>query len=299
MCAITKIALVMCVAATAHSFNLGPTQIVFHLFTRQNPTQSQPLLPSQASLLASGFQYDRPTVLTIHSHGPGVAGNFNAHVVSAYLAVQDINVLAVDWSPGSSTYTTGLASIPQVGRVVAQFVNLLSNDFGYNTANIHIVGVGLGGHAAGIAARMINGNVPRIIALDPSLPGWTHHPDKLTKNDADLVEVIHTTAGLYGYDYPLGDIDFYPNGGAWQVGCVDVSCSHTYAFVFYAESLRADIPNANAPRFVGTACESYEEAIELICTGARDVVFGGTAAKTGVSGIYTFETNITPPFARN
>ncbi|XP_034833544.2 pancreatic triacylglycerol lipase-like [Maniola hyperantus] len=267
---------------------------------RDNPTQSQPLLPSQASILASAFNYNRRTVITIHSYGDGVAGNFNAHLVPAYLAVEDLNVLAVDWRPGASSYTPGLANVPQVGAVVAQFVNLLENDFGYSTANIRIVGVGLGGHAAGIAARSTTGTIPHIIALDPSLPGWSHNIHKLTKNDAQLVEVIHTTAGHYGYDKPLGDIDFYPNGGSWQTGCgTVVSCSHTYAYVYYAESLRADIPNSNAARFIGTACNSFEEATNLGCDGERDAVFGGNLEKSNVSGIYSFVTNITPPFARD
>ncbi|XP_045773225.1 pancreatic triacylglycerol lipase-like [Maniola jurtina] len=299
MCAMFKLALVMCVFVTAHGFNLGPTQIVFHLFTRQNPTQSEPLLPTQASILASTFDYDRRTVITIHSYKDSVAGNFNAHLVPAYLAVEDLNVLAVDWTPGASNYVQGLSNVPQVGAVIAQFVNLLA-DFGYNTANIRIVGVGLGGHAAGVAARRTTGTIPHIIALDPSLHGWTYSEHKLTKNDAQLVEVIHTTAGHYGYDEPLGDIDFYPNGGSWQTGCGGVvSCSHTYAFVFYAESLRAEIPSANAPRFIGTACNSLEEATSLVCDGARDAVFGGNLEKSNVSGIYSFVTNITPPFARD
>ncbi|XP_052737647.1 pancreatic triacylglycerol lipase-like [Bicyclus anynana] len=284
----------------AHGFNLGPTQIVFHLFTRNNPRQSQPLLVSQASILSSSFQYESRTYITIHSYGQGVAGNFNAHVVPAFLAVEDANVIAVDWSPGASVYVQGLANIPQVGDRIAQFVNLLSNDFSYSTANIRIVGVGLGGHAAGIAARGVTGTIPHIIALDPSLHGWPHHPQKLNKNDAEVVEVIHTTAGHYGYDEPLGDLDFYPNGGSRQIGCgTDVACSHSYAYIFYAESVHADVTNANAPRFVGTACGSLEEATTLSCAGARDAIFGGIAAKTGKSGIYSFHTNYERPFAKN
>lgn len=75
-----------------------------------------------------------------------------------------MNFIAVDWSIGASTaYTFSLSNTPQVGTVVAQFVNILVNNFGYDVNNVKIVGAGLGAHAAGIAARTINGNVPHIV----------------------------------------------------------------------------------------------------------------------------------------
>lgn len=90
---------------------------------------------------------------------------------------------------------------------------------------------------------------------------------------------MHTTSGILGYDYPVGDIDFYPNGGTFQNGCAtDSSCSHIYSYVFYAESINAEA--TGAAQFVGTACESYEDAIVMACNGARDAVFGGLAVKT-------------------
>ncbi|XP_050344703.1 pancreatic triacylglycerol lipase-like [Nymphalis io] len=294
---VIKCIVVLCVAiAATNGFALGPTQIVFHLYTRSNPELSQPLLPSEASIMNSSFQRSKRTIITIHNHRQSVGGNFNAFVIPAHLGAEDVNVIAVDWSPGASSYTFALSNVPQVGNVIAQFVNILTN-FGYSTENIRIVGVGLGAHAAGIAARRIQGTIPHVVALDPSLIGWTHHPDILNKNDANIVEVIHTTSGVYGYDKPLGDIDFYPNGGTVQTGCgTDTTCSHTYAYVFYAESITAEAANGN--KFVGTACESLEEASTLRCTGEKNAIFGGTNTKTSGSGIYLFLTNIQPPFAR-
>lgn len=136
---------------------------------------------------------------------------------------------------------------------------------------------------------------------------------------------MHTTSGVLGYDYPVGDIDFYPNGGTFQNGCAtDSSCSHIYSYVFYAESINAEA--TGAAQFVGTACDSYEDAIVMACNGARDAVFGGLAVKTryfiisnimkkswvkglnafvrtfvfffSESGIYTFVTNFAQPFAQ-
>lgn len=83
----------------------------------------------------------------------------------AHLSAEDVNIIAVDWSAGSSIYTQGLGNAPQAGRVVAQFLNILISNFGYTANQVRIVGVGLGGHVAGITARHVNGNVPHIIGM--------------------------------------------------------------------------------------------------------------------------------------
>lgn len=87
----------------------------------------------------------------------------NTVLISAHLQAQDVNILAVDWSPGAGMYTEGLGNAPQCGEIIANFVNILTQQFGYNAGLIRIVGVGLGGHIAGIAARAISGNIPHII----------------------------------------------------------------------------------------------------------------------------------------
>lgn len=85
--------------------------------------------------------------------------------VIAHLTAEDINTIVVDWSRGASSYAFGLSNIPQVGNVIAQFINILNDNFGYSPENIRIVGVGLGAHAAGIAARAVKGTVPRVIGI--------------------------------------------------------------------------------------------------------------------------------------
>ncbi|XP_063825810.1 pancreatic triacylglycerol lipase-like [Ostrinia nubilalis] len=298
MYALVKCLFVLSTAFAASGHSLGPDDIEFHLFTRNNPQVSMPVRPIASEIDSSVFDRTKRTVIGIHTHGQGVGSNFGAFFVQAHLSAEDVNLFAIDWSRGASVYTEGLSQAPQCGRIIADFINLIISELNYNVNQIRIVGHGLGGHVAGIAARNVNGIVPHIIALDPSLVGWTHHPERLNPDDATVVEVLHTTAGLLGYDHPLGDLDFYPNGGSFQPGCAtDVSCSHTYSYAFYAESLTSQI-NGGA-KFIGTKCDSYSQAITLSCSGARDVTFGGTASKTSGSGIYTFTTNASPPFATN
>ena len=43
---------------------------------------------------------------------------------------------------------------------------------------------------------------------------------RLDPGDAEYVDVIHTDAGGLGTSQKVGHIDFFPNGGSLQPGCV-------------------------------------------------------------------------------
>lgn len=61
------------------------------------------------------------------------------------------------------------------------------------------------------------------LGLDPAGPGfensdWENKP--LNSANARFVDVIHTSAGYFGYLGPIGHADFYPNlGGVPQPEC--------------------------------------------------------------------------------
>ena len=61
--------------------------------------------------------------------------------------------------------------------------------------------------------------------MDPAGPSFDSYDLEagLNPNRADLVDVIHTDGwgviAHYGTLRPLGDIDYYPNGGYYQPGC--------------------------------------------------------------------------------
>lgn len=56
----------------------------------------------------------------------------------------------------------------QVGEVIASFITILLDTFRYDPECIRIVGVGLGGHIAGIAARSVAVDIPQIIGTGRS-----------------------------------------------------------------------------------------------------------------------------------
>lgn len=51
----------------------------------------------------------------------------------------------------------------QVGEVIADFITMLVDTFRVDPDCIRIVGVGLGGHIAGIAARTVAVQIPHIV----------------------------------------------------------------------------------------------------------------------------------------
>lgn len=85
-----------------------------------------------------------------------------------------------------------------------------------------VVGHSLGAHIVGMAGqRMRSGKLPIIVGLDPAYPLFTRKnaSNRLSADDAELVQVIHTNGGHLSIPYPVGDADFYPNWGRDQPGC--------------------------------------------------------------------------------
>lgn len=60
--------------------------------------------------------------------------------------------------------------------------------------------------------------LPALLGLDPARP-LVRGPNRLRNVDANVVQVIHTNAGVFGEGGPLGVIDFCVNGGREQPSC--------------------------------------------------------------------------------
>jgi len=59
-----------------------------------------------------------------------------------------------------------------------------------------------------------------LLALDPAGVLFTEPTDRVSKEDTDLLDVIHTCGKYLGLAETIGHIDFYPNGGTpAQPGC--------------------------------------------------------------------------------
>lgn len=132
--------------------------------------------------------------------------------------------------------------------------------------------------------------------MDPALPNFITATagQRVSRDDAKYVQVIHTNAGFLGFLTALGHVDFYPNGGSKQVGCaIDLggSCSHSLSYEYFAESI-----NSKAG-FLSARCSSYADFNMGMCK-SNTAFMGGVEPNLNVKGNYYLNTNKMAPYAR-
>jgi len=241
---------------------------------------------------------------------------FPKGIVQAYFEKMEstetaMNLICVDWGtlanpsvlPNPLLYGESVKSTRMVGEKIAEFLATLKKrgvmeDF----SKVHILGSSLGAHVAGIAGHVLRNEygheskVGRITGLDPAglfYRGRKAVDEKLDKEDAEFVEVIHTNMGQLGLNEVLGHSDFYPNGGRIQERCYMYSnpismiaeqisgrCSHLIAAVYYKESIQ----HSNV-----TACraESWEEYRSMTrTTGCKERVGFGDNCPQSARGLF-------------
>jgi len=186
----------------------------------------------------------------------------------------DTDVILLDWSNSNGVWPTDYDGSAQVGVDVGRWVGVCLG--GLKNMNkiseLHVVGHSLGAHLLGKAARTYNkwtatANIDRLTALDPAGPRWVMGnlcppipylaENVLRKEGMEYMDIIHTNSGLkpstatvwptLGMRAPVGDIDFYPDGGQWQEGCNDrlvgggnmgTPCSHNRAVKYFYWSIK-------------------------------------------------------------
>ncbi|XP_075990000.1 lipase member H-like isoform X2 [Anticarsia gemmatalis] len=269
-------------------------QNAYHLFTRQNPTTSQPMvLGNEALVSSSNYDVGKTTIVLVHGWMSDPYSTINRVLVPAYLAAADVNILVVDWSVGAGTinYATAVLNTVTSGEGVARFISWLCGITGTSLTQFHLTGHSLGGHQVGVIGRNLGGVVPYIMSLDPAGPGWLTNDNRFQPNDGLYTEVIHTNVGVMGYLPALGKVDFYPNGGVNMPGCTEPKCDHDRSLYYFAESLTS--------QFTGRRCLTYLNALTGSCFLTQTLNMGGLEPKTGNSGIYYTETNAAPPFSKD
>lgn len=222
---------------------------------------------------------------------------------------EDYNVITVDWTKGSGNWLAKQLNcvvkfkvVPKVGEAIADLILDLIDKQDTNILYVTLVGHSLGAHVAGIAAKKLDQagqKVPRIVGLDPALPGFknSREQDRLAPTDAIYVEVIHTNPDKLGFMTPLGTADFYPNYGrdwSWlgnvrQPTCFLPSCSHAWSFELFAESIR------NPTAFQGVRCDNLDDMKKGRCGNNESPIFafmGGADMRYGKQpGIFAMVTN--------
>ncbi|XP_018329456.1 pancreatic lipase-related protein 2 [Agrilus planipennis] len=183
----------------------------------------------------------------------------NISKFAAYVATKKHNVFMVEWhSLGRfPCYLSALYNMRLVAQCTAQLYAFIMENGGsaYETT---CIGHSLGAHICGMISNHLTIRQHRIIGLDPARPlidRFARKEFRLTPDDADQVQVIHTNAGFLGEINQVGTVDFCVNGGAIQPGChghmIRISrCSHFQSVCYLVQTV------TNASTFVGQPCSS-------------------------------------------
>ncbi|XP_078038270.1 uncharacterized protein LOC144470691 [Augochlora pura] len=269
-------------------------RVLFELFTKSQPKKEQRLYVGDVEALKkSNIDFSKPTKIVTHGWINSAKDDAVAMVRDAYMEQGDYNVIGIDWgSIAFRPYGWASRRVPVVGKYCASFIDFLQSQ-GLDPSMLTVVGHSLGAHVAGLAARFAQSQVEHVVALDPALPNFVlaGPGERVSRGDANYVEVMHTDAGFYGYVEPIGDIDFYPNGGSQQPGCVSNVCSHLRAFKYFAESL-----NSKAG-FVAYKCESYSKFQDGVCSSNPKAYMGGIKPNYNATGTYYLNSNSRSPYA--
>ncbi|KAL1402669.1 hypothetical protein pipiens_005990 [Culex pipiens pipiens] len=251
---------------------------IFRLYTRSNPLAPQVLVLNNAdSISASDFNPSLQTRFIIHGWNNDGFSEVNTILTNAWLTRGDFNVITVDWGVGAQT----INYIAARRRVQLR----------------HIAGHSLGAHAAGNAGFYQQNRLNTIFGMDPALPLFSlESSDRIHDSDAQYVETIHTNAGLLGFDIPLGQASFYPNGGRTQPGCgIDITgaCAHGRAYQFLAESIVSG-------GFTSIPCQNYQQILGNNCVingPSRNMGGEPSNQAAGAHGVYTLSTRAASPFS--
>ncbi|XP_076619136.1 uncharacterized protein LOC143340746 [Colletes latitarsis] len=211
---------------------------------------------------------DLPTKVIVHGFGSSCDHVWVYEMRSALMTVHECNIVCVDWGPGSAVpnYVRAAANTRLVGRQLAKLIRSMNVPL----EKVHLIGFSLGAHVAGFAGAEL-ANVSRITGLDPAGPLFESQDPRarLDETDANFVDVIHSNGeqlllGGLGSWQPMGDVDFYPNGGRMQTGCSNLFlgavsdiiwssavegrslCNHRRAYKLFTDSVS---PKCRFPAF--------------------------------------------------
>ncbi|XP_027437927.1 lipase member H isoform X3 [Callorhinus ursinus] len=236
------------------------------LYTRRNWTCAQVI----NSTVLGNLNVTKKTTFIVHGFRPtGSAPVWMEDLVQGLLYVEDMNVVVVDWNRGATTviYNHASSKTKKVAIVLKGFIDQMLVQ-GASLDDIYMIGVSLGAHIAGFVGKMYNGQLGRITGLDPAGPLFNGRPpeDRLDPGDAQFVDVIHSDIDALGYKEPLGNIDFYPNGGLDQPGCPKTILGGYYADNWKEYLKQKDPPMTKA--FFDTAKEEpyciYHYFVDII-----------------------------------
>ncbi|KAL7287649.1 hypothetical protein TKK_0018291 [Trichogramma kaykai] len=294
-----------CCSGLSKSREIGNIRVTFNESQALNLSESvifftrdyRLLINDELALAKSAFNHNKPTKIVTHGWLSSSSSSVCTSIRDALGEKGDYNIILVDWHEISKLeYTVAAGLTKQVGKFVGGMINFLMSK-GSSPSDFSLVGHSLGAHIMGFAGQTADHKVAHIVGLDPAAPGFSMNDadDRLSQDDASLVEIIHTNAGNLGILQAIGHIDYYPNGGGVkQPGCgpdPDDVCSHGRSHVYYAESLR------RSDAWWARRCDSYVNFLFGKCDGNLIVPFASWLPDwSKPHGVYMLRTGKTAPF---
>jgi len=309
-----------------------PYDVDYTLYTRRaNPFRFKIDVNPQ-DLLDNGFDISKST--KIITHGWVQDGDeYCKPFIDAYIGIlngSDYNVICLDWDKLATigVYLDAAINSNTVGDFVGEklVADIFIATFGQLHSQIHAIGHSLGSHLVGHIGRSVHEvtgkKIARVTGLDPAKPYFdlVSEERRMLPTDAEFVDVIHTNSGdlLHGavsLPEPVGQVDFYPNGGSHQAGCTEIciggfscigfdlidfilgggACSHKRAHKVYVESIKN--PQIS---FMSTECDSYESFENGYCDGNNIAPMGEGLLPSMLDGntnLYYLTTNPEPPYS--
>merc|ERR1712136_496752 len=176
------------------------------------------------TLVNSAFDPSKPTWFIVHGLMASIKKEWMWKLAEAGLKLDDINVVRVGWAGGSQTinYAQAVADSRVVGAEMAVMISEMVN-LGAKLEDFWLMGHSIGAHICSFVGRRIPG-IGRITGMDPA--------------------------------EPMGHVDYYPNGGRDQPGCMlglgghlnehgvgdgvkqYVACNHERSWKFMIESIK-------------------------------------------------------------
>ncbi|XP_049872122.1 pancreatic triacylglycerol lipase-like [Pectinophora gossypiella] len=273
-------------------YTRNPNNNEYLLWTRRTQIFSETLEMNNAnSITRSSFNPNVPTVVIVHGWLSSRYTDPNPTVRRAYLNKGNFNVITVCWRRlAAMDYATAARGVPAIGRGVGQFLIFLNRVTGAPFDQMHLVGFSLGAHVVGNAGRETGGRVARVTGLDPAGPLWNYNRERLSASDGIYTESIHTDGGLggLGIGSAITQVDFFPNGGNSQPGCLLNMCNHNRAWELFAASVTHN-------HLIGRECTSTTQITWNTCRGQQLHLGNDNLRKTG-RGMYRLDTGRNYPY---
>lgn len=226
---------------------------------------------------------------------------------------EQVIVVLVGWGKGAGIgtfYYQAAANTEVVGKwlgeVSSRLMELIRPRASQPKPRIWGVGHSLGAHVLGMAGRNSKKSFDRITGLDPAGPLFekVHQDKRLQKEDARMVDVIHTDGyskqrvyigvNHYGTLIPLGTVDFYPNYGYRQPGAKAIAGSHSRATDLFTWSV------SNPKKFITNEvldeAPGFEKPVETTHTVPYNAQMGYFANKRAQRGLFYLETKDRAPW---